>query len=103
MIGANREATTRALRRLREIGAVEVEGRRIRVAALEALRQAGKGLSMVGFFLRVWLCVMHRGWHAEGLRASCGRRVFGLYLRPVYSKPIRRTAGRGHAQKFISS
>lgn len=42
MIGANRESTTRALRRLREVGAVEVEGRRIRVADLEALRQAAE-------------------------------------------------------------
>ncbi len=40
MIGANREATTRALGTLRERGIVEVKERRIHVADLEALNQA---------------------------------------------------------------
>jgi hypothetical protein len=100
MLGANREAT-KALRRLREIGAVEVEGRRIRVAALEALRQAGKGPSMAGFLRGLVLC--HAQRMARRRAARIVRKVFDLYLRPVYSKPIRRTAGRGHAQKFMSS
>jgi CRP/FNR family transcriptional regulator, cyclic AMP receptor protein len=40
MIGANREATTRALSALRERGTVEVSERRIQVTDLEALYQA---------------------------------------------------------------
>jgi CRP/FNR family transcriptional regulator, cyclic AMP receptor protein len=39
IIGANREATTRAMRQLREQGAIEVEGRRIRVTDREALER----------------------------------------------------------------
>lgn len=42
MIGANREATTRALRTLRERGAVEVRDRYIHVADLDALRRAAQ-------------------------------------------------------------
>jgi uncharacterized glyoxalase superfamily protein PhnB len=30
---------------------------------------------------------MPRGWHGEGLHASCGSTGFGLYLRTVYVKP----------------
>ncbi len=40
MIGANREATTRAFRELREIGAVETRRRRVHVTDPEALRRA---------------------------------------------------------------
>jgi CRP/FNR family transcriptional regulator len=40
MIGANREAITRALGTLRELGAIEVRERHIHVADLEALRRA---------------------------------------------------------------
>ena len=40
MIGANREAITRALKTLRERGAVEVRGRRIHVVDREALKRA---------------------------------------------------------------
>jgi CRP/FNR family cyclic AMP-dependent transcriptional regulator len=39
MIGANREATTRALRTLRERGVLEVKNRYIHVADLEGLRR----------------------------------------------------------------
>ena len=39
MFGANREATTRAMRHLRERGAIDVEGRRIRVTDREALER----------------------------------------------------------------
>jgi hypothetical protein len=48
---------------------------------------------MPGFLLGGWVCVMHRGWHTEGLRASCEGTVFGLYLRTVYSKHIHRAFG----------
>ena len=40
MIGANREAITRALKTLRERGALEVRGRRIHVVDREALKRA---------------------------------------------------------------
>jgi CRP/FNR family transcriptional regulator, cyclic AMP receptor protein len=40
MIGANREATTKALVTLRERGAIEVREHHIHVADLEALRRA---------------------------------------------------------------
>jgi CRP/FNR family cyclic AMP-dependent transcriptional regulator len=39
MIGANREAVTRALKRLREEGRVEVRRRQIHVVDLEALKR----------------------------------------------------------------
>jgi CRP/FNR family cyclic AMP-dependent transcriptional regulator len=42
MIGANREATTRAMRALRERGAIEVRGRHIRVVDPEALARAAE-------------------------------------------------------------
>jgi CRP/FNR family transcriptional regulator, cyclic AMP receptor protein len=42
IIGANREATTRAMRQLRERGAIEVEGRRIRVTDREALERVAE-------------------------------------------------------------
>lgn len=42
IIGANREATTRAIRQLRERGAIEVEGRRIRVTDREALERVAQ-------------------------------------------------------------
>jgi CRP/FNR family transcriptional regulator, cyclic AMP receptor protein len=42
MIGANRETTTRALRTLRELGAVEVRARYIHVLDLKALRRAAQ-------------------------------------------------------------
>jgi CRP/FNR family transcriptional regulator, cyclic AMP receptor protein len=42
IIGANREATTRAMRHLRERGAIEVEGRRIRVTDREALERVAQ-------------------------------------------------------------
>jgi CRP/FNR family transcriptional regulator, cyclic AMP receptor protein len=44
MVGANREAVTRAMRALRERGTIEVRGRRIRVVDQEALqREAEEG------------------------------------------------------------
>lgn len=42
MIGANREATTRAMSALRERGAIEVRGRRISVVDTEALARAAE-------------------------------------------------------------
>ena len=42
MIGANREAVTRAMGRLRRGGVIEVRERRIRVVDLEALREAAR-------------------------------------------------------------
>jgi CRP/FNR family transcriptional regulator, cyclic AMP receptor protein len=42
MIGANREAATRALGTLRELGAIEVKDRYIHVVDLEALRRAAQ-------------------------------------------------------------
>jgi CRP-like cAMP-binding protein len=42
MIGANREATTRAMSALRERGAIEVQGRRISVVDTEALVRAAE-------------------------------------------------------------
>lgn len=42
MIGANREAVTRALGKLRRSGVIEVRERRIRVVDLEALRRAAR-------------------------------------------------------------
>ena len=44
MIGANREAVTRAFARLREAGAVEVRRRYIHVENLEVLRVATAGI-----------------------------------------------------------
>lgn len=43
MIGANREAVTRAFARLREVGAVEVRRRYVHVEDLEALKRAAEG------------------------------------------------------------
>lgn len=43
MIGTNREAVTRAMKALRESGAIEVVGRRIRVVDSEALARAAEG------------------------------------------------------------
>ena len=42
MVGANREAVTRALGKLRRGGIIEIRERRIRVVDLEALRQAAR-------------------------------------------------------------
>jgi CRP/FNR family cyclic AMP-dependent transcriptional regulator len=42
MIGANREAVTRALNRLREIGALETRRRYIYVSDIEALQRAAE-------------------------------------------------------------
>jgi CRP/FNR family cyclic AMP-dependent transcriptional regulator len=42
MIGANREAVTRALKQLREVGGVEVKERRIHVVDVESLKQAAE-------------------------------------------------------------
>jgi CRP/FNR family transcriptional regulator len=42
MIGANREAVTRALGKLRCGGVIEVRERRIHVADIEALRRAAR-------------------------------------------------------------
>jgi CRP/FNR family transcriptional regulator len=39
MIGANREAVTRAFKRLREEGGVEVRRRQIHIVDLQALKQ----------------------------------------------------------------
>jgi CRP/FNR family transcriptional regulator len=43
MIGANREAVTRAFARLREAGAVEVQRRYIHVRDMETLKRAAEG------------------------------------------------------------
>jgi CRP-like cAMP-binding protein len=43
MIGANREAVTRAFGKLRSEGGVEVRNRRIFVTDLEALKRAADG------------------------------------------------------------
>jgi CRP-like cAMP-binding protein len=43
MIGANREAVTRAFGKLRSEGGVEVRNRRIFVTNLEALKRAADG------------------------------------------------------------
>jgi DNA-binding transcriptional regulator YhcF (GntR family) len=45
MIGANREAVTRAFARLRDAGAVEVRRRYIHAADLEALKKAAEGVA----------------------------------------------------------
>jgi CRP-like cAMP-binding protein len=42
MIGANREAVTRALEKLRRRGIIEIRERRIHVVDLEALRRAAQ-------------------------------------------------------------
>jgi CRP-like cAMP-binding protein len=42
MIGANREAVTRALGDLRRGGVIEIRERRIHVSDIEALRQAAR-------------------------------------------------------------
>ncbi len=42
MIGANREAVTRALGRLRRGGIIEIRERRIHVADIEALRRVAR-------------------------------------------------------------
>ena len=42
MIGANREATTRALGAMRDGGIIEIRERRIHVVDIEALRQAAR-------------------------------------------------------------
>jgi len=47
MIGANREAVTRAFSQLREIGAVETENRTIEIPDFEALQKAAEGVSPV--------------------------------------------------------
>jgi CRP-like cAMP-binding protein len=47
MIGANREAVTRAFSQLREIGAVETENRTIEIPDIEALQKAAEGVSPV--------------------------------------------------------
>jgi CRP/FNR family transcriptional regulator len=46
MIGANREAVTRAFVRLREVGAVETRRRYIHVEDIEALRRAAEETSL---------------------------------------------------------
>jgi CRP/FNR family transcriptional regulator len=43
MIGANREAVTRAFARLRETGTVEVKRRYVHVEDLESLKRAAEG------------------------------------------------------------
>jgi GH35 family endo-1,4-beta-xylanase len=45
MIGSNREAVTRAMKELREKGAVEVVGRRIHLSDREALEREAEASS----------------------------------------------------------
>ena len=47
MIGANREAVTRAFARLRETGAVETENRTIEIPDIVALQKAAEGVSPI--------------------------------------------------------